>query len=221
MQRKSRETSRPLKLNDGLVSSKNPTGPTPPATSTQRAKAPAKNGLVAAPIVVIGDENKDPEPAVLTPLRPARPAAAVRGLKPRRPTPSKSGNVAGRKPGVQNYSRRDSNALLDPIEAILPASATEWGSVREVYTDYCDANERQERTVESLRDHFKKMVNTPKRTGDPDCPPKIVRAKRAHYKIVARLEMATLDKPDSDEEGEDPDEDDSRNYFQINAEGRA
>jgi len=57
---------------------------------------------------------------------------------------------------------------------------------------------RQFRDRESIKKKYSDMVNSPKETGNPDCPEHIRRAKRMYRLITEKVEMAGLD--DGDDE---------------------
>jgi hypothetical protein len=49
------------------------------------------------------------------------------------------------------------------------------------------------RTGESLRNKFKSLRSKAKPTGDPSCPPEVVRAKRAHKRIEEKMGVCDFD----------------------------
>ncbi|KAK9483902.1 hypothetical protein V1527DRAFT_428387, partial [Lipomyces starkeyi] len=58
--------------------------------------------------------------------------------------------------------------------------------------DYCLENGRASRDVGAIRRKFNSLVNFPKPTGEPTCPPDIKRAKEISRMINESVEMADL-----------------------------
>ncbi|KAK9490524.1 hypothetical protein V1508DRAFT_399829 [Lipomyces doorenjongii] len=94
--------------------------------------------------------------------------------------------------GSQNFSLQDKNALLDAVEQVKPAGPAKWDQVMDLYEEYCIENGRASRDVAALRRKFNQMLNLPKPTGDPTCPPDVRRAKELSRVINESLEMAGL-----------------------------
>ncbi|KAK9322080.1 hypothetical protein V1517DRAFT_308364 [Lipomyces orientalis] len=94
--------------------------------------------------------------------------------------------------GSQNFSLQDRNAMLDAIEKIRPVGPAKWEQVVELYEEYCVQSNRNSRDATAIRRKFSQMVNLPKPTGDPDCPPDVRRAKQLNRTINESLEMAGL-----------------------------
>ncbi|KAK9372622.1 uncharacterized protein V1513DRAFT_404851 [Lipomyces chichibuensis] len=66
----------------------------------------------------------------------------------------------------------------------------------DIYEEYCIENGRASRDVAALRRKFNQLVNLPKPTGDPTCPPDVRRAKEISRAINESLEMAGLSDDD-------------------------
>lgn len=77
-------------------------------------------------------------------------------------------------------------------------------AVAQAYTDYADANMRQQRDSESLKSKFDRPHATKKPTGDPSCPPHVCRAKHILRDILDRAAAADLSGVSSSEDGNDP-----------------
>lgn len=102
--------------------------------------------------------------------------------------PSSSSN--GRA-GSRNYTDGELDILLDIVEALLPTGELEWESVAAEYNKIISAkfptmSRRMVRDCDSLRNKFKGLRNIRKPTGDPTCPPTVVRAKRIQKAIESR-----------------------------------
>ncbi|KAK9483529.1 hypothetical protein V1527DRAFT_472946, partial [Lipomyces starkeyi] len=94
--------------------------------------------------------------------------------------------------GSQNFSMQDKNALLDAIDKFRPIGPAKWNQVVDAYEDYCLENGTPSRDVGAIRRKFNSLVNFPKPTGDPTCPPDIKRAKEISRMINESVEMAFL-----------------------------
>ncbi|KAK9371499.1 uncharacterized protein V1513DRAFT_38763 [Lipomyces chichibuensis] len=73
-----------------------------------------------------------------------------------------------------------------------PIGPAKWDQVVDAYEDYCLENGRASRDVGAIHRKFNSLVNFPKPTGDPTCPPDIKRAKEISRMINESVEMADL-----------------------------
>lgn len=93
--------------------------------------------------------------------------------------------------GVNLKCTNDENDfLLDVIEEILPIGKFPWEKVGVRYNR--SAHKTQSRTVENLRKHFNVFVNKKPPTGDPDCPPLVVRTKRIDRMIKDKAGLEAI-----------------------------
>jgi hypothetical protein len=78
-----------------------------------------------------------------------------------------------RRRGYQ-FRAEELNDFLDIVKSFLPISAQNWQAVADVHLE----NYRQEaRTAESLRRKFQEIARRTGPTGDPNCPPYVIKAK--------------------------------------------
>lgn len=77
-------------------------------------------------------------------------------------------------PKGTNYSIDEINNLLDLINDELSISATLWGNILKSHLSrYPD----QRRSVDSIKRKFKELYSKKVKTGDPNCPQEVRRAK--------------------------------------------
>eukprot|EP00521_Asterionellopsis_glacialis_P015948 CAMPEP_0195305870 /NCGR_PEP_ID=MMETSP0707-20130614/36912_1 /TAXON_ID=33640 /ORGANISM="Asterionellopsis glacialis, Strain CCMP134" /LENGTH=133 /DNA_ID=CAMNT_0040370077 /DNA_START=17 /DNA_END=418 /DNA_ORIENTATION=- len=107
----------------------------------------------------------------------------------------------------QGYSIEETLSFLDILERILPIGSDEWDSV---LREHDEKYSEQKRDVNSLKRKFGKLYRTQIPTGDPNCPPEVVRAKRISRDIKERAECDNFDDMESDEELENPTQLDER-----------
>eukprot|EP00742_Colponemidia_sp_Colp-10_P002849 GILJ01003043.1.p2 GENE.GILJ01003043.1~~GILJ01003043.1.p2 ORF type:complete len:369 (-),score=42.61 GILJ01003043.1:1531-2637(-) len=86
----------------------------------------------------------------------------------------------GRKLGAKTWTNSMVEALLDAIDMKKPIGPEQWQDVHRLYSN---TSSDTTRTVESLRRKWNQLCGTKKKTGDPDCPPLVARAKRLFWKI--------------------------------------
>ncbi|KAI9317829.1 hypothetical protein BDR26DRAFT_927233 [Obelidium mucronatum] len=72
----------------------------------------------------------------------------------------------------KQFTRGELDALLDVLAESLPAGQQQWENVARLLS-----KKGFDRDMESWRNKFKTLKNTKKRTGDPDCPTPVKRAK--------------------------------------------
>jgi hypothetical protein len=109
----------------------------------------------------------------------------------------------------KNFSTRELDILLTLVEERLPFGQEEWDSLALEYHRRLSRliDDPYTRNGMSLRTKFKHLKNKRKPTGDPTCPPEVVRAKRAYRAIESRMEVVNLN-DDGDGNGPDSQEDD-------------
>ncbi len=83
--------------------------------------------------------------------------------------------------------------------AILPLGQNQWLSVGENYNVIAIRKSWPVRSAESLRAKFKSLRNSPKPTGDPNCPEEIRLAKRIQREIDAHAEVAPFHDDDEND----------------------
>lgn len=93
--------------------------------------------------------------------------------------------------------------LLDLTEEMLPLGGNHWNELALAYNrEVPEVYPRGvSRNAEALKRKFKALKNMSKPTGNPDCPPEVMRAKRLQYAIESKASIPTMDDDDS-EEGE-------------------
>ena len=100
--------------------------------------------------------------------------------------------------------------FFDIVKSFLPISAQNWQAVAGVHLE----NYRREaRTTESLHRKFQEIARRTGPTGDPNCPPYVIKAKRIHRQLVQMIDAlyggseaersgdGLSDASDSEEEG--------------------
>jgi hypothetical protein len=106
--------------------------------------------------------------------------------------------------------------MLDCIEDILPIGMNEWEMVErrhnQVYQGW------QVRNKESLKRKFRTLFIAKIPTGDPNCPPKIRRAKDLYEMIKTKSDLSEGD--DDEDEEEDGDNDEEQDDSSSRAGGR-
>ena len=92
-------------------------------------------------------------------------------------------------PKGTNYSLEEIDSLLDLIEDELPISATLWENIQKShlsrYPDQCHG-------VDSIKRKFKELYSKRVKTGDPNCPQEVRRAKRLRHQIVESMNASDL-----------------------------
>jgi hypothetical protein len=90
------------------------------------------------------------------------------------------------------YSDYETNLMLDIVEEILPHGQEMWVRCAEVYQSRVEQG-YEVRDAESLRAKFKTLRLVKKPTGDPICPPNVVRAKRLMSAIENKMGVTDFD----------------------------
>ena len=80
-----------------------------------------------------------------------------------------------------NFTATELDCFLDIVEDTMPLSATHWENVAATHlARYPETG----RNVGSLKRKFKELHSKRVSTGDPNCPPAVLRAKRLKQAIV-------------------------------------
>lgn len=111
-------------------------------------------------------------------------------------------------PKGTNYSLEEIDNLLDLIEEELPISATMWENIQMRHLSrYPD----QRRAVDSIKRKFKELYSKRIKTGDPNCPQEVRRAKRLRHQIVESMNASDLNTvvAGSEEQGSESGDDDA------------
>ena len=88
----------------------------------------------------------------------------------------------------KHFTDEETGWLLDSMEKHIPIGGSAWRTVLNEYNSKVDDPDRL-RDKAALQSRFQRLANHPKGTGDPNCPPDVIRAKRLERK---RLEKANL-----------------------------
>jgi len=108
-------------------------------------------------------------------------------------------------PKGTNYSLEEIDSLLDLIEDELPISATLWENIQKSHLSrYPD----QRRGVDSIKRKFKELYSKRVKTGDPNCPQEVRRAKHLRHQIVESMNASDLNGSGDDDLGGEEDDDD-------------
>ena len=92
-----------------------------------------------------------------------------------------------RRRGLQ-FRAEELDDLLEIIETILPISAENWQAVADAHLEnYC----REARTAESLRHKFQEISRRTCPTGDPNCPPYVIKAKRINRQLIQMIDASS------------------------------
>lgn len=93
----------------------------------------------------------------------------------------------------RSYSTANTTYLLDLIEEIEPCGAEEWNSVASRYNAHFGG---ESRSCDDLKNRFKTLKGVKQPTGDPSCPPEVIRAKRLQISLERRMDVQTLEDDD-------------------------
>jgi hypothetical protein len=110
----------------------------------------------------------------------------------KKPTKKAKAEEAKRK---ANFSREELSDLLDIIEERLPIGANEWESVANFHEEAWPG-----RDWKNLKKKFQLLNRKKMPTGDPNCPPEVIRAKRITARIMARSNCQNFNESDDDED---------------------
>ena len=92
-------------------------------------------------------------------------------------------------PKGTNYSLEEIDSLLDLIEDELPISATLWENIQK---SHLSRYPEQRRGVDSIKRKFKELYSKRVKTGDPNCPQEVRRAKRLRHQIIESMNASDL-----------------------------
>ncbi len=92
-----------------------------------------------------------------------------------------------RRCGLQ-FRAEELDDLMDLVESFLPISAQNWQAVADVHLE----NYRREaQTAESLCRKFQEISHRTGPTGDPICPPYVIKAKRINRQLVQMIDASS------------------------------
>jgi hypothetical protein len=92
-----------------------------------------------------------------------------------------------RRHGFQ-FQAEELDNFLDLVESFLPISAQNWQAFADVHLE----NYRREaRTAESLHRKFQEISRRTGPTGDPNCPPYVIKAKRFNRQLVQMIDASS------------------------------
>ena len=93
--------------------------------------------------------------------------------------------------------------MLNIVEAQLPQGPAQWETVQVMYNSSIPKESGWTlRDVESIRRKFKMLRSVQKPTGDPYCPPSVVRAKRIQRAIESAMGVCDLENDDGSGHGD-------------------
>lgn len=87
--------------------------------------------------------------------------------------------------------------MLDQVAMVLPQGGNGWTKVASLFN--AEEATLVARDAESIKRKFIALKNNKKPTGDPECPPEVVRAKRIQREIDNKASVVTLDDQDDNE----------------------
>jgi hypothetical protein len=111
-----------------------------------------------------------------SPLRPKKTSSSAADLaKQKKKDAKKKAKVGSVR--SKNFTQLECDMLWDIMDDICPTGGSEWKRVEEAFNRKMGG--QSNRTADSLKLKFKKykIEKKPQPTGDPDCPPNVVRAK--------------------------------------------
>ncbi|KAJ3060109.1 hypothetical protein HDU98_003881 [Podochytrium sp. JEL0797] len=109
--------------------------------------------------------------------------------------PSYKSPAAKRARGA-NWSKPEKLDAMIIITEVLPAGKNEWNQVA---SELDDIGHGKNRSAQSVRSMYRKLLAHPKGTGEPTCPTPVKMAKRADYHINAKKDTLTIcDSEDSE-----------------------
>ncbi|KAG9404541.1 hypothetical protein AC1031_004746 [Aphanomyces cochlioides] len=89
--------------------------------------------------------------------------------------------------------------LLDQVEKYLPIGRNGWEKVEHAF----NLSDFVHRDLDALKRKFVVLKNNPKPTGDPECPPEVVRAKRLNREIDSRASVLSFEDDRESHQSED------------------
>ncbi|RHY04880.1 hypothetical protein DYB36_006910 [Aphanomyces astaci] len=106
-------------------------------------------------------------------------------------TNSKAATRADSKRSAPNWNDKDVEILLDCIQDLVPLGQNGWAKVTQQFNAH--NNVGFARDWEACKRKFTFLKSVKKPTGDPDCPPLVVRAKHIQRDIDSRAAVEVLD----------------------------
>jgi hypothetical protein len=103
-----------------------------------------------------------------------------------------SATKRGRKKNCRNYTQVEVDALLDLVEELEPICEMEWD---EVARGLADEDDNALRNSQSVKVKFYTYANAKPKTGDPRCPPNVMRAKNINKDLLRKAEAMTGEEP--------------------------
>jgi hypothetical protein len=86
------------------------------------------------------------------------------------------------------FTAGELESLAETVEELVPISTTEQ---EQLWNQHDTPYPKQEQTLESLKCKFQELARAKVKTGNPNMPPHICVAKRAHYAIVKKADGST------------------------------
>lgn len=102
-------------------------------------------------------------------------------------------------PRGNGFTRQEIQILLDILEEIIPVGGDEWATVERRYNESLPTD--RERTIESLRRKYQSLYLSKKPTGDPHCPPEVIRSKRILDLQRRKMEASSGEDDKSSDDG--------------------
>ena len=90
-----------------------------------------------------------------------------------------------------SWTDDDVNLMLDAVALVLPQGGHVWAKVTSQFNQ--EEATTCVRDADSIKRKFISLKNHKKPTGDPECPPEVVRAKRIQREIDNKASVVTLD----------------------------
>lgn len=99
------------------------------------------------------------------------------------------GGGGGRKAGSKGYTQEETMYLLDLMEDQVPVGTTAWETItrlhNEIYSDF-------PRSRDSLKRLYQGLLRKKVPTGDPNCPPDVIKAKEIERLIAAKTRAGDI-----------------------------
>jgi len=92
-----------------------------------------------------------------------------------------------RRCGLQ-FRAEELDDLMDLVESFLPISAQNWQAVADVHLENYS---REAQLAESLRRKFQEISCRTGPTGDPNCPPYVIKAKQINRQLVQMIDASS------------------------------
>ena len=92
-----------------------------------------------------------------------------------------------RRRGFQ-FRAEEIDDFLEVVETYLPISAQNWQTVAD---SHLENYPREQRTAESLRRKFQEISRRTGPTGDPTCPPYVIKAKAINQQLVQMIDASS------------------------------